>query len=216
MPSLANRSVAPSWRSTMEITLTTLQSRPLTAATAFIAESPFVVTSSIMMTLAPSRICPSISFFVPWFLAISRTKKPFRGRSGQLLERRADPRHPEPSRRFHPRRSGTAPRCRRLGKEGGDRGSDDGAAAAPAVRRTVRPGSCLSRTNHGSVSLLDSRGCAIAARSALALSVRRGHLPTGSRPAAGSAEIAPAEPEPAPPCGTRSVLLPRTLPNRRL
>src|SRR5258707_14293164 len=50
-------------------------------------------------------------------------------------------------------------------KERGDRRSDDGAAAAPAVRPAIRPGSCLSRTDHDSVNLLDSRGCAIAARS---------------------------------------------------
>jgi hypothetical protein len=52
--------------------------------------------------------------------------------------------------RFHPQRSGTAPRRQRLGRGGEDRRSDDGAAAAPAAafsssicRRTSRLGARL-------------------------------------------------------------------------
>ena len=68
-------------------------------------------------------------------------------------ERRADPRHPEPSGRFHPQRSRTAPRRQRLGGSNGYRRSDDGAAAAPAVRRALQSGSRLSRTKHDSPGL---------------------------------------------------------------
>jgi hypothetical protein len=67
--------------------------------------------------------------------------------------RRADPRHPEPSGRFHPQRSRTAPRRQRLGGSNGYRRSDDGAAAAPAVRRALQSGSRLSRTKHDSPGL---------------------------------------------------------------
>jgi hypothetical protein len=64
-PSSLNRSAAPSRRSTIVITLTTLQPSARTALTAFIAEEPEVVTSSKITTLASGSINPSINFCVP-------------------------------------------------------------------------------------------------------------------------------------------------------